>query len=63
MPMTKREAERILKDLGYMLAKKRGKGSHDLWQKSGERPITLPSHSKELSRQVENSIREAMKKG
>lgn len=56
MPMTIREAERILKESGSQEVKGSGKGSHRKFEKSGERPITLPSHGKELSRIVESSI-------
>lgn len=59
MPMTIREAERMLKESGFQEVKGGGKGSHRKFEKSGERPITLPSHGKELSRIVESSIKKA----
>lgn len=58
MPMTIKEAEQLLKSVGFM-----EKGSHRKFEKAGERPVTLTSHSKELSRVVENTVRKAYEKG
>lgn len=62
MPMTIKEAEQLLKSVGFMEVKG-GKGSHRKFEKAGERPVTLTSHSKELSRVVENTVRKAYEKG
>lgn len=61
MPMTVRKAEQLLNSIGFFEVKG-GKGSHRKFEKAGERPITLPSHGKELSRVVESSIKKALKK-
>lgn len=61
MPMTVRKAEKLLNSIGFFEVKG-GKGSHRKFEKAGERPITLPVHSKELSRVVESSVKKALKK-
>lgn len=49
MPMTIREAEKLLKDAGFVEVKG-GKGSHRKFTKKDHpRPVILTSHSKELS--------------
>jgi predicted RNA binding protein YcfA (HicA-like mRNA interferase family) len=60
MPMTIKEAEKLLKEAGYKEVKG-GKGSHRKYVKEGAlRPFILPSHGKELSRIVEKSIKETL---
>ncbi|SJZ46599.1 HicA toxin of toxin-antitoxin [Pilibacter termitis] len=59
MPMTVREAEKILKSLGFVEIKGGGKGSHRKFAKAGVRPITLTSHNKEVSLAVEKTVRKA----
>jgi len=61
MPMTVRKAEKLLNSIGFFEVKG-GKGSHRKFEKAGERPITLPTHGKELSRIVESSVKKALKK-
>lgn len=61
MPMTIKEAEKILKFMGFSEVKG-GKGSHRKFEKAGERPFILHSHKKELSRIVESSLKKALKK-
>ena len=52
MPMTIREAEKLLKEAGFEEVKG-GKGSHRKFIKANyPRPVILTSHSKELSYQV-----------
>lgn len=60
MPMTIREAEKLLKEAGFEEVKG-GKGSHRKFIKVNyPRPVILTSHSKELSYQVEKSVRKAV---
>ncbi|EPH95723.1 toxin-antitoxin system, toxin component, HicA domain protein [Enterococcus faecalis 13-SD-W-01] len=48
MPMTIREAEKLLKEAGFVEVKG-GKGSHRKFTKDNfPRPVILTSHSKEL---------------
>ncbi|WP_071131553.1 type II toxin-antitoxin system HicA family toxin [Enterococcus timonensis] len=61
MPMTVREAERLLISIGFIEVKG-GKGSHRKFEKAGERPITLTSHNKELSKVVEKTVKAALGK-
>ncbi|MGG5311169.1 hypothetical protein IGJ83_003330 [Enterococcus pernyi] len=62
MPMTIREAEKLLKDAGFVEVKG-GKGSHRKFiKKNFPRLVILTSHSKELSRRVEDSVRKAVGK-
>lgn len=42
---------------------KGGKESHRKFEKAGERPVTLTSHNKEISRIVEITVRKAWEKG
>lgn len=61
MPMTTREAERLLLEAGFREVKGGGKGSHRKFTKAGyPRPVNLTAHGKELSRQVEDSVRQAV---
>lgn len=60
MPMTVREAEKLLRKAGFVEVKG-GKGSHRKFVKANfPRPVILPSHSKELHRRVEDSVRKAV---
>lgn len=61
MPMTIKEAERMLKFMGFIEVKG-GKGSHRKFEKAGERPFILPNHQKELSKIVESTLNKALKK-
>jgi predicted RNA binding protein YcfA (HicA-like mRNA interferase family) len=63
MPMTVREAERLLLEAGFREVKGKGKGSHRKFTKlSYPRPVNLTSHGKEISKQVEKSVRQAVGK-
>lgn len=60
MPMTIKEAEKLLKDAGFHEVKG-GKGSHRKFVKENfPRPVILTSHSKELSKVVEKTVRKAV---
>ncbi|CAM4050363.1 YcfA-like protein [Catellicoccus marimammalium] len=61
MPMTVKEAERLLKKAGFKEVSG-GKGSHRKFIKPNHhRPVILTSHGKELSLVVEKSVRKAVK--
>ena len=63
MPMTTREAERLLLEAGFREEKGAGKGSHRKFVKAGyPRPVILTAHSKEISQRVEDSVRKAVEK-
>lgn len=60
MPMTIREAEKLIKEAGFVEVKG-GKGSHRKFIKENfPRPVILTCHSKELSQRVENTVRKAV---
>jgi YcfA-like protein. len=59
MPMTFREAEKLLLDAGF-IETKGGKGSHRKYEKAGCRPMILTKHSKEVSKVVEKSVLKAV---
>lgn len=59
MPMTVREAVRLLLDAGFVEVNG-GKGSHRKFEKAGCRPVIITSHSKEISRVVERTVRKAV---
>ena len=62
MPMTIKEAEKLLRKAGFIEVKG-GKGSHRKFVRRGyPRPVILTKHGKELSRIVEASIRKAINK-
>lgn len=61
MPMTIKEAETILRLIGFQEVPG-GKGSHRKFEKAGERPFILLNHKKELSRIVESTLKKALKK-
>ncbi len=61
MPMTVREAEKILQAMGFAEVKG-GKGSHRKFEKAAERPFILPNHKKEISKTVEASLKKVLKK-
>lgn len=62
MPMTIKEAEKLLREAGFTEVKG-GKGSHRKFTRSGyPRPVILTSHGKELSRVVEASVLKAVGK-
>jgi len=61
MPMTIREAERLLREAGFTEVKNQGKGSHRKFRKEGyPRFVILTSHGKEISQKVENTVRQAV---
>ena len=65
MPMTTREAERLLLEAGFREAKGAGKGSHRKFVKAGyryPRPVILTTYGKEISQRVEESVRQAVGK-
>jgi len=62
MVMKLREAIKALEEIGFKEVKGGGKGSHRKYEKAGERPITLPSHDKEISRIVEKTVKKAVEK-
>ena len=53
-PLTVREAETLLKDMGFTLS--HVKGSHHHWVR-GQEIFTLPRHGKELKRWVTRELR------
>lgn len=54
--MTIKEAEKLLREAGFVETNG-GKGSHRKFVKANyPRPVILTSHSKELSRRVEASV-------
>jgi predicted RNA binding protein YcfA (HicA-like mRNA interferase family) len=53
-PLKRREAEKILKDLGFALS--HIKGSHHHWVKDRQ-IFTLPVHSKDLKKWVTRELR------
>ncbi|KAF1305050.1 toxin-antitoxin system, toxin component [Enterococcus sp. JM9B] len=59
--MTVKQAEKLLKSIGFIEVSG-GKGSHRKFSKAGERPITLPSHNKEISMRVEDTLKKALRK-
>lgn len=60
MPMTIREAVRLLNEAGFVEVSG-GKGSHRKFVKAGYlRPVILTSHGKELSRRVEETVLKAV---
>ncbi|WP_185150178.1 type II toxin-antitoxin system HicA family toxin [Fundicoccus ignavus] len=61
MPMTSKEAEEMLKFMGFVEVKG-GKRSHRKFEKAGERPFILPNHKKDLSRIVESSLKKVLRK-
>ncbi|MGG5332566.1 hypothetical protein IGI46_003733 [Enterococcus sp. AZ163] len=59
MPMTIKEAEKLLRRAGFIEVKG-GKGSHRKFVRKGyPRPVILTKHGKELSRVVEASVLKA----
>jgi predicted RNA binding protein YcfA (HicA-like mRNA interferase family) len=61
MPMTVREAERLLLAAGFTEIKGAGKGSHRKFKKPGyPRPVNLTAHGKEISQTVEKTVRQAV---
>ncbi|HJF18820.1 MAG TPA: type II toxin-antitoxin system HicA family toxin [Enterococcus columbae] len=59
MPMTVREAVRLLLEAGFVEVKG-GKGSHRKFEKAGCRPVIITSHDKEISQVVERTVRNAV---
>jgi mRNA interferase HicA len=63
MPMTVRQAERLLLEAGFVEVKGQGKGSHRKFRKKGyPRPVHLTAHGKELSLTVEKTVRQVVGK-
>jgi len=62
MPMTVREAERLLRKAGYKEVKAGGKGSHRKFiNKAAKKPtVIITAHGKELSQKVEKDVREVV---
>lgn len=58
-PLTVREGERVLMDLGFRLSHVRG--SHHYWVRGGE-IFTVPVHGKELKRWVTRELRKIYEK-
>ena len=58
--LSTRGAMRLLEDAGWSVAAKRGKGSHILFKKAGQRPIPVPANRKSLSPGVLDSIAGAL---
>lgn len=63
MPKKIRELKKLLKDAGYSLSKKRGKGSHSWWVHPllPRKPINLPGKdSDDAKRYLEKQVNEAL---
>lgn len=54
MPMTPKEMIALLEKNGWIFD--HSTGSHRIFYKAGFRPVTVPFHSKELSKGLEQSI-------
>ena len=58
MPMTKREAEKLIREHGGRLV--RNGGGHDVWETADGAIIVVPRHPGDLSAGVEGKIKKAL---
>lgn len=58
MPMTKREAERLIAEHGGSFV--RHGGRHDFWVSADGKPIPVPRHPGDFTPGVERSIKKAL---
>lgn len=58
MPLTKREAERLIIEHGGSFV--RHGGNHDFWVTADGRPVVVPRHPRDLTPGVERSIKRAL---